>query len=253
VLGHQLKDTVSRALSGRLLSRQTLSLFIEAFRISDAEAGRLWRLWEGSGTISVLSGAKALTPRTEEELLAATGPRRHQTLSLHDHLTVGEGGMPARTRTIQVIEALADGVDRIPFVYDTRALTLEVGQGCAGLAGELYQASDELFATFILLAQTLTAGETATLEYWVTYHYPDSPPGPRERQYRRAFRQRQENFDMRVQFHPGKLPAAIWWANWDGIDGSVIEQEPASLDPQFSVHHYLRFIEKTVAGFYWVW
>ena len=61
VLPHQLKDTVSRALSGRLLSRSALSLFIEAFGLSGQEADRLWRLWEGSGTISVLSGTRAVT------------------------------------------------------------------------------------------------------------------------------------------------------------------------------------------------
>ena len=70
VLPHQLKDTVSRALSGRLLSRSTLALFIDAFGFSDAEADRLWRLWEGSGTISVLSGPRAVTTRTEQELHA---------------------------------------------------------------------------------------------------------------------------------------------------------------------------------------
>ena len=35
---HQLKDTVSRALTGRLLSRSALSLFISAFGFSEDEA-----------------------------------------------------------------------------------------------------------------------------------------------------------------------------------------------------------------------
>jgi hypothetical protein len=253
VLAHQLKDTVARALSGRLLSRPTLSLFIDAFCVSDAEADRLWRLWEGSGTISVLSGARAVPPRTEEELRAATGPRRHQTLSLHDHLTVGADGLPERTRTIQVIEALADGLDQIPFVYDTKAVTLEVGQGCTDLSGDLFQVSDELYLTFISLAGTLAAGETATMEYWVTYQYPGDPHDPHERQYRRAFMGQLENFDMRVEFHPGRLPARICWATWDGLDGGVLEEEPVSLDSQLSAHRYLRFIEKTVVGFHWDW
>jgi hypothetical protein len=253
VLPHQLKDTVSRALSGRLLSRSTLALFIDAFGFTDAEADRLWRLWEGSGTISVLSGPRAMTPRTEQELHAAIGPRRHQTLSLHDHVWIGADGLPARTRTLQVIEAIADGLDRIPFLHDTKALTLEVGQGCRDLSGELYQVSDELFVTYIMLASPLDAGETATLEYWTTYQYPGDPSDPHEREYRRAFMRRMENFDMRVEFHPDRLPAGIWWATWDGVDGAVLEQEPVSLDNQHSVHRYLRFIEKTVAGFHWSW
>src|SRR5258708_28435390 len=138
VLPRQLKDTVSRALSGRLLSRPALSLFIEAFGLSDQEADRLWRLWQGSGTISVLSGPRAGAPRTEPGLHAVLGPRRHQTLSLHDHVHVRADGRPAPTPTLQVIAALSDGLGRIPYVYDTKALTLEVRQGCTELTGELF-------------------------------------------------------------------------------------------------------------------
>jgi hypothetical protein len=253
VLPHQLKDTVSRALSGKLLSRSTLSLFIDAFGISDAEADRLWRLWEGSGTISILSGPRAVTPRTEQELHTAIGPRRHQTLSLHDHVSVGAEGLPVRTRTLQVVEAIADGLDRIPFLYDTKALTLEVGQGCTELTGDLYQVSDELFVTYIPLARALDAGETITLEYWATYQYPGDPLDPHEREYRRAVMGRLENFDIRVEFHPDKLPSSVWWATWDGVDGRIIQQEAVSLDTQHSAHRYLRFLEKTVAGFHWAW
>lgn len=253
VLPHQLKDTVSRALTGKLLSRSTLALFIDAFGISDAEADRLWQLWEGSGSVSVLSGPRAVTPRTEEELRAVLGPRRHQTLSLHDHVHVGADGRVARARTLQVVEATADGLDRIPYLYDTKALTLEVGQGCTELSGDLYQVSDELFATYITLAKTLDVGETITLEYWTTFQYPGDPADPHEREYRRAVMGRLENFDMRVEFHPDRLPSGVWWASWDGVDGEILEQDAVGLDRQHSAHRYLRFIEKTVAGFYWRW
>ena len=253
VLPHQLKDTVSRALSGRLLSRSALALFIEAFGLSDQEADRLWRLWEGSGTISVLSGPRAMASRTEQELHAALGPRRHQTLSLHDHVYVGADGLPARTRTLQVVEAIADGLDRIPYLYDTKALTLEVGQGCTELSGDLYQVTEQVFATHIALARALQAGETTTLEYWTTYQYQPDPLDPREREYRRAVMGRLENFDVRVEFHPDKLPSGIWWATWDGLEGEILDQEAVALDSQHSVHRYLRFIEKTVVGFHWAW
>jgi hypothetical protein len=253
VLPRQLKDTVSRALSGRLLSRSALSLFIEAFGLTEPEADRLRRLWEGSGTISVLTGNRAVTPRTERDLLAAIGPRRHQTLSLHDHVYVGADGLPARARTLQVIEAIADGLDYIPYLYDTKTLTLEVGQGCTELSGELYQVSDELFVTFISLARALDVGETSTLEYWTAYQYTDDPLDPHLREYRRAVVGRLENLDIRVEFHPDKLPSGVWWATWDGVGGRVTGQEPVTLDSQNSVHRYLRFIEKTVAGFHWSW
>ncbi len=253
VLPRQLKDTVARALSGTLLSRPTLALFIDAFGISDAHADRLWRLWEGSGRISVLSGPRAMGSETEGELRSALGPRRHQTVSLHDHVYVGSDGRVARTRTLQVIEAIADGLDRIPYLYDTNALTLEVGQGCREVSGELFQISEGLYAATIPLARELSAGETISLEYVTTYCSPGNLNDPRWREFRRAVMRRLENFDMRVEFHPDMLPARIWWAVWDGVDGNIVEREPVSLGGQYEVHRYLRSVEKTVVGFRWSW
>ncbi|MGO8885319.1 MAG: hypothetical protein ACLPUO_08725 [Streptosporangiaceae bacterium] len=253
VLPHQLKDTVSRAMSGRLLSRSTLALFIEAFRIDDTDADRLWRLWEGSAAITVLTGPRAMGTDTEDEVRAVLGPRRHQSVSLHDHVHVGPDRRLARARTLQVIEAIADDVDRIPFLYDTNALALEVGQGCRKVSGGLYEIRPGVFATDLLLARVLGLGETTTLEYWTTYRYPGDPADPHEREYRRAVMGRLENFDMRVEFHPGALPASVRWATWDGVDGDILAEEKVSLDSQHSAHRYLRFISKTVAGFYWTW
>ena len=253
VLPRQLKDTVARTLSGTLLSRPTLALFIDAFGISDAHADRLWRLWEGSGRISVLSGPRAMGSETEGELRSALGPRRHQTVSLHDHVYVGSDGRVARTRTLQVIEAIADGLDRIPYLYDTNALTLEVGQGCREVSGELFQISEGLYAATIPLARELSAGETISLEYVTTYCSPGNLNDPRWREFRRAVMRRLENFDMRVEFHPDMLPARIWWAVWDGVDGNIVEREPVALGGQYEVHRYLRSVEKTVVGFRWSW
>jgi len=249
---HQLKDTVSRALTGRLLSRSALVLFIDAFGLSEHESGRLWRLWNGSATISVMSGTHAVPVCAAEDVDAAIGPRRHQTLSMHDHVWVGADGRIDRARTLQVIEANAQGVDRIPFICDTNVLTLEAGQGCKELIGEVRRVSPDVFATQILLARTLDVGETLTFEYCVTYRYPGASD-PAEREYRRGGIRQVDNLDMRIEFHPDALPARVWWAHWDGGDGSVLEREAVSLDSQHSVHRYLRSLEKTVAGFYWEW
>ena len=122
---HQLKDTVGRALSGRLLSRSTLALFVAAFGFSTQEEDRLWRLWRGTGRITVLAGPRAMRSRTVAEVTGVLGPRRHQTVSLHDHVYVGADRKLARTRTMQVVEAIVDGLDSIPYLYDTNAVTLE--------------------------------------------------------------------------------------------------------------------------------
>lgn len=250
---HQLKDTVSRALTGRLLSRPALSLFIDAFGFSEHEAARLWRLWNGSATISVMSGSHAVPLQAERQVAEILGPRQHQTLSLHDHLYVGADGRIDRTRAMQVIEATAQSVDRIPFLCDTNVLTIEVGQGCKEVTGEVRHIGPDVFATEIVLARTLELGETITLEYWITYRFPGDPSDPSEREYRLAVMRHVENFDMRVEFHPDRLPASVWWAHWDGVDGGVLQREAVTLDSQHSVHRYLRSLDKTVAGFYWQW
>ena len=252
VLPRQLKDSVSRALSGKLLSRPLLSLFIEAFAIAASEAERLWRMYEGSSSVTVLHGRRAVSPQAESDLRAALGPRRHQTLALHDHAEIGPDRLLVRTRTMQVIEATVAGTGQIPYLYDTSALTLDVGQGCRGISRDLYQVGD-VFATHILLTRELGVGETATLEYWTTYQFQAEPLTPQDCQYRRAVMGSVENVDIRVQFHPDALPARVWWATWDGVDGAVTDQEEATLDVQHSAHRYLRSIERTVVGFHWAW
>jgi hypothetical protein len=228
-------------------------LFIDAFGISREHAERLWRLWEGSGRISVLSGPRAMEAKTEAELRSALGSRRHQTVSMHDHVYVGSDGRIERTRTLQVVEAIVDGLNRIPYLYDTNALTLEAGQGCGAASGEVYQISEHVYAATIPLARELSAGETTSLEYVTTYRYPGNLADPHEREFRRAVMRRLENFDMRVEFHPEMLPAGVWWAVWDGVDGDIIEREPATPGSQHEVHRYLRAVEKTVVGFCWSW
>ncbi|MBO0825785.1 MAG: hypothetical protein J2P27_18320, partial [Actinobacteria bacterium] len=105
----------------------------------------------------------------------------------------------------------------------------------------------------ILLASTLDLGETLTLEYWHSYRYAGDPCDSREREFRRGGLRQIDNLDLRVEFHPDKLPSRVWWAHWDGGDGRVLQREMVSLDIQHSVHRYLRSLEKTVAGFYWEW
>lgn len=253
VMPYQLRDIVAEVLSGRQVSRSSLRLFVEGFGFSEDESARLWRLWNGVTTIRVIAGSHAVPMHAEHEVTQALGPRRHQTLSLHDHIWVGADARIDRARTLQVIEATAPGVDRIPFLSDTNVLTLEVGQGCKEVAGDVVRIRADVFATDIVLAQTLDLGETITLEYWLSYRYPGDLDDPTERQYRRAVFRQIENYDMRVAFHPDQLPAQVWWARWDGAEGDVIEQEAVHLDSQHSAHRYIRSFEKAVAGFHWQW
>jgi hypothetical protein len=241
----QLKDTAARALSGRLLSKATLALFMDAFALGALEREQLVKLREGSAQVRVLSGPRAIG----DDMAGVLGRRQVKTLSLHDHHYLGPDGWPARHRNIHVIEAIDDDVDRIPYRADTNALTIEAGQGFSGLAGPVYQPVAELYAVDMLLARPLRAGETATLEYAASFHY-SAPPPPEFRRVVQAF---VENLDIRVQFHPDRVPGTIVWAVWDGLDGPIVEREPVALDSQLAVHRYLRLAEQTAVGFHWDW
>jgi hypothetical protein len=245
VLPRQLKDTASRALSGKLLSKATLTLFTDAFAFGTFEREQLLKLWEGSAHVRVLSGPRAI----RADQASALGRRRVKTLSLHDHHYLGPDGLPQRHRVIQVIEAIVDGVDRVPCRADTNALTIEVGQGFSGLASEVYQPMAELFVVDMMLAKPLALGETATLEYSASFHYPEPPPP----EFRRVVQYFVENLDIRVEFHPARLPSKVVWAVWDGMDGPIVEREKVALDSQFAVHRYLRLAEETAVGFHWDW
>jgi len=245
VLPRQLKDTASRALSGKLLSQATLVLFMDAFGFGPLEREQLLKLWEGSAHVRVLSGPRAI----RDDKASMLGSRQVKTLSLHDHHYLGPDGMPIRHRVIHVIEAIVDNVDRIPIRADTNAVTIEVGQGFSGLAGPVYEPIAEVFVVDMLLAKPLAAGETATLEYWVGFHYPQTPPP----EFRRVVQFFVENLDIRIEFHPDKLPRNVEWAVWDGLDGPIVERERVVLDSQCAVHRYLRLAEKTAVGFHWDW
>jgi hypothetical protein len=248
---YRLRETVSEALSGRRLNRQTLQLFIDAFGLSEDEAGRAWRLWQGATTIRVLAGASAYPEQTEQDLWQALGrPKCHQTLTLHDHVRVDADGRIDRANVIQVIEATADGLDRIPFLADTNVLTIEVGHGCKDLAEEIRQVADGVFATEIILARTLELGETTSLSYDITFRFPGKLDEPDF--FRRASLRQTMHYDMRVQFDPDRLPARVWWTTWD-TRGDIQSQQEAAMDSQHACHRYLQLLDKTVAGFYWTW
>jgi hypothetical protein len=250
---YQLRETVSQALAGRQLSRQALQLFIGAFRIGDEDAGQLWKLWEGVQSLRAVTGRAAVSPRAEQIIAATLGPRGHQTLSMNEHVWVGADGRVDQYHITQVIEAVEDGVDRIPFICDSKSVALEVGQGCRGVYSELSDMGENLTSTEILLSRRLNRGETSSIEYWVACGDEDGPDDTLECECRRAVLKRLENYEQRIEFHPNKLPSMVRWAQWDGVGGDVIVSESTQMDSQHSVQRYLQSIERSVVGFYWMW
>jgi hypothetical protein len=252
VLPRQLKDTTSRVLSGRLLSKAALTLFMDAFDLSEFERDQLLKLWEGSSRVRVLTGPRAMSAELLADVSAFMGPPGHQTVSMHDHVLMGPDRQISRIRTLQVIEAQQDGVDRIPYIYDGNAISVEIGLGCGAVAAPFTSIRADVCGTHILLAKALEAGETLTLEYWTSFQHADEQV-PDETLYSRVITRTAENIDIRIEFHRDALPRQVWWSVWDGLDGDIASSQAVELDSQHSAQRYLRLAEKTVVGFRWEW
>ncbi|MEP7022700.1 MAG: hypothetical protein ABJB47_02590, partial [Actinomycetota bacterium] len=98
----------------------------------------------------------------------------------------------------------------------------------------------------------LRYGEEAYLDWWTIFQY-SRPPVT---EFRRAAHRRVEHLDVRVEFHPGKHPRHLWWAQWADYRlpfEDIVEEEEVTLDEEHSAHRYLEAMEHTVVGFHWDW
>jgi len=240
-----LKDRVSRALRGEVLSPETLQLFIAAFRMTDEHAATLRQQREGTQQALIVIGD--LEP--PEQISGHQAPR-HETLMLHEHHWLGPDGLPARHRTQMNIRAGVDGLSHYQYRFDTPHARVKAVRG--GQCGELYQLSDDVWAVDLSFPRSLARGEMHYMEFWTLLKYDVPPP----REMRLETHGRTENLDLRVQFDPMKLPSAVWWAEWRhycGPGNKIIDQESYVLDDELSVHRYLEAIERAVVGFCWDW
>ena len=236
-LPRKLKDRVYRALAGSSLSLATLRWFIEAFEMSPEDAATLLRLAGSADAGDAVIGRAVVRP-------GVLPPRRHRTLSLRDCHLIGPDGLPASHRTAQTIHA-EDDLDRYPCVFDTDAACIRVVRG--GRCGEPYALGEGLYAVDIMLSEPLRAGQSTDVEYETTFWY-RTPPPP---EFRRAAAHRLANVDLRVQFHPLRLPQQVWSSEWPSIDAPPSESETVELDAEKSVHRHYPTLERTVVGFRW--
>ena len=244
-LARRLKDKISRALSGKGMTPQTLDWFIQAFELSPHDTQRVRDLYRGGIEVREVLGS--LPPPTP-----GSGTRRpdHRTSLLFEHHYVGRAGLPVHHHTQQTICSLADGLDRYQFRIDTSEAEVRVKRG--GVAGPPYPIGNGMFAVDIVFPHQLRFGETQYLDYWTNLHYTSAPT----REFRRAAHHRVEHLDMRVEFHRDKLPSRIWWAQWSGyldVHRDIVGREEIALDEERSAHRYLDAIEHAVVGFYWDW
>lgn len=240
----RLRREVRDALRGVELTSTGLGQIIDAFAMTDADAEQLWALARGEGSIKIVSGT-ALPPAG---LYTATGPRRHETMSLHEVHQVGPDRKPASHRVVQMLRAVDDGMDYYPYIFDTNAVTVVMRMG--GTPGGLYRIDDAFFGMNIQFPQPLRIGETALLDYVTTFNYDEPPPA----ELRRGTFHEIDKFMLEVRFDPRAVPQRVFWAEWDSFDHNVItRRQPVELDQALAVHSYHEHISKTIVGFCWDW
>jgi hypothetical protein len=241
-LPRNLKDRVGRALSGDVLSTQTLEWFIAAFDVSADDARHLRFLLQGGHDPHSVREALATQLQRSPDAPAPTNITlaRYDLYCLDDHLAT------FHHRALQVVQAKAERVDRVPFRFEPTVAGVNVIRG--GTASQIRTINPALRAVDIHLSRPLARGETATLEYesWTR-------TGPLANCFRHIVFSRIENATIVVQFREGRLPRAIWWCVWSQCAEPPIHEEKILPDPDMSVHRYLQSVEAAIYGFRWEW
>jgi hypothetical protein len=240
-LARQLKDRVSRALSGERLSAETLTWFIAAFHMDEGDKNRLWGIYAGLDTDAL---GISHTLRRRREMVRR---QCHRTVSLVERYTVDQHGSLVRRRTHHTIRAIEDGVDIYIFNHEPQASAIEVVHG--GQIGRRYTYGGGLTSVEIILDKQLGTGETTVLEYRTSFA--GRAVGLTE--VRRAAFGRCENVDLAVEFHCSRVPVSAWWCAWDDhFDGTCVIEMPVEVC-KGAIRQFVPYIEETVVGFRWGW
>jgi hypothetical protein len=242
-LPRELKDRVHRALHGQALSGETLSWFIDAFNMTEQDAGRLREMFTVG--VSRLAGPVVDTLRPRQWLPI---PQRHRTVSAFERHVIGPDRRAVAHRATRAIMACEDDVDSYPYRFVPGACDVVVLRGGRVTARHEPPGSSPILE--ITLSTRLRRGQIASLEYQVEF----GPGTDIACEYRRVAHARADNVDIVVQFHRSQLPSRLWWTIWDDYkDGNVLGQEEVTLDHDGCIHRFVPYLENAAAGFCWKW
>lgn len=240
-----LKDPVSRALRGASLTPKLLETFIQAFAFTDEDAEHVRRLHRGQERPAIIVGN--LPPPRD---LPGYRPPQFDKLKLQEHHWLGPDGLPARHRTEATIRSRVDGLTTYQYRIDTPQARIRAIRG--GTIGPLYEVGAGLWAVDLTFPRPLRRNDEHYIEFWTLLKY-DEPP---EREMRCGTYERIEQLDLRVEFHPRRLPTTVWWAEWEhhtGPKNRIVDRASCELDAEHAVHRYLAAVERAVVGFCWEW
>ncbi|WP_432135193.1 hypothetical protein [Streptomyces sp. bgisy154] len=241
-LARKQKDRVRRALDGTMITAETLTWLIDAFRMSERDAQSLRATHESE------SGSRpdGISDAVQEPR-AMVRRQWHRTVTVFERYFLNPEGQLTERRTKHVIMALQDGVDSYLFNHESSVEAIEVMHG--GTLGPEHH-YDGLISHEITFPRPLTQGQRTAFEYRTVYRPTAHPP----QEVRRPARGRIENFDMAVHFEPRRLPSRLWWATWaDHHLGDPVQLEPAQVCETGRAHRFVSYVERSVVGFRWTW
>lgn len=225
------KDRIGRALNGQVMTAFTLAQICAAFRFDRSDREQVW---------SILLGAQPAG--------IAFGKRGYQVTDLDEIHEVGPEGSARKRVTRQRVIATEDGLSHLAIVYSDIGATLAVP---TGQYTEPYPCGDGIFAVDVALPSVLCRGESADLEYHLTY-----PAGWADGQtYQRWTQDPIDNVTLAVRFSRRRVPARAFWTVWSqfGEEGTEVLREPVNLTRQSRLSKSLDRLDGLVVGFRWSW
>ncbi|MGW1203966.1 hypothetical protein [Streptomyces cyaneofuscatus] len=237
--GRVLKDRVSRALSGKGLSLETLHWFVMAFDMKDEDRRYLHAAHSGKPF------GPAGVSHTLQHPVKLAMPQRHRTVALVERYEINSVGALTSRFTTQMIRAAEDGVSAYFFGHEAEVSDVEILRG--GRLGKRYEYGGGLRGVEILLGAPLAESEVTTLEYRTTF----VPRPTRTREVRRTAFARAENVSLSVRFADRRGPRQAWQCVWDAPLGVRPVREEALGPEDASLYRFFPFIEETVVGFRW--
>jgi hypothetical protein len=238
-----LKDGVHRALQGKGISPQTLTWFIDAFDMTQDDARQLRAAL--SGPLPPNGTPVTGTLRLPQQLPI---PQRHRTLAVFERRVIGPDGAPVTHHVSRAIVAQKGTVSFYPCRQFADAS--EVKMLCGGTITARHEPPGSSPILEITLSRPLPMGQVGSLEYQANF----GPDASVVTEYRQVAHARADNVDIVVQFDHKRMPRQVWWAIWDDYrDGTVLAEQPVTLDPDRRVHRYLPYLENAAVGFRWEW
>jgi len=243
------KDRVSRAAAGRILSPNTLRIFIEAFGIRDYDAQHLWRLQQEGSTPS-----RQPLPVLSTELIVPSDEYWAHLFS--DECVVGPDMVPRHNVTTLVLQSLVDGFDRIRARFDRNQIA------------SISSANEE----WLIGAPRLIGGSVSEVDIqivkppdknadgMVLYTSEFAPSADLRTETRRLVPSAIEAGSLNLRFDKQTVPRDVWfviWNDWrERFSADQAEQGETIVEPMRNTgffHHDVTELRGCIVGYRWEW